>query len=102
MSTKENVQSKRRVAWVYSILPVNIALGPIGTFVSLSLLHSGGASLGTVYVSLAATVFNAVSIPASIIWGLATDRLHKRKVIIVASYVVTTIVLFSFFFARSP
>ena len=100
MSTKENVKRKR-IGWVYSILPVNIALGPIGTFVSLSLLQSGGVSMGTVYVSLAATVFNAVSIPAAIVWGLASDRLHKRKVIIVTSYAVTTIVLFSFFFARS-
>ena len=53
------------------------------------------------HVTLATLLFNAVSIPASIIWGLATDRLHRRKLIVVTSYAITTIFLFSFFFAAS-
>ena len=80
---------------------MNIALGPIGTFVQLSLLQTNGVQAGTVYIGVALTLYNAVSIPAAIIWGLATDRLRKRKLIIVTSYAVTTIFLLSFFFATS-
>jgi len=47
------------------------------------------------------TLFNAVSIPAAIIWGFATDRLRRRKLVIVISYVATTIFLFSFFLTNS-
>ena len=87
--------------WVYSILPVNIALGPIGTFVQLYLLQANGVQTGTFYVTVATGLFSAVSIPAAIIWGIVTDRLRKRKLIIVTSYAFTSICLFSFFFATS-
>jgi MFS family permease len=57
---------------------------------------------GTVIdVGLAITLFNAVSVPAAIIWGFATDRLHKRKPIIVISYLVTAGVLVSFLLANT-
>ena len=91
----------RRLDWVYSTLPINIALGPIGTFVQLSLLEINGVQDGTVLVAIAVTIFNAVSIPAAIIWGFATDRLRKRKLVILISFVFTTIYLFSFFFVTS-
>lgn len=87
--------------WVYSILPMNIALGPVGIFVQLSLLKADGPQQGLVYIALATFIFWVVSIPAAIIWGLATDRLHRRKLIIVTSYGITAIYLFSFFFATS-
>jgi MFS family permease len=86
---------------VYSTLPINVALGPIGTFVQLYLLQLNGVQAGTVYVAAAVTLFNAVSIPAAIIWGFATDRLRRRKLVIVISYVATTIFLFSFFLTNS-
>jgi MFS family permease len=90
----------RRPDWIYSVLPVNIALGPIGTFVQLYLIHLNGVQAGTVYVAAAVTAFNAVSIPAAIIWGFATDHLRTRKLLIVIGYATTTIFLFSFFFAN--
>ena len=80
---------------------MNIALGPIGTFVQLYLLQTNGVQTGTVYVTVAVTAFNAVSIPAAIVWGLVTDRLRQRKLIIVTCYAITTVYLFSFFFATS-
>jgi len=91
----------RRIDWVYSTLPINVALGPIGTFVQLYLIQLNGVQAGTVYVAAAVTAFNAVSIPAAIIWGFATDRLRKRKLVIVISYALTTIFLLSFFFTDS-
>jgi MFS family permease len=80
---------------------VNIALGPIGTFVQLYLLQTNGVQTGTAYVTVAQTLFYLIGIPAAIIWGYATDRLRRRKLIIVTSYAITTIYLFSFFFATS-
>lgn len=76
-------------------------MGPIGTFVQLYLIHLNGVQAGTVYAAAAVTASNAVSIPAAIIWGFATDRLGKRKLVIVISYLVTTLFLFSFFFTDS-
>jgi MFS family permease len=93
--------SGRKISWVYCILPVNIALGPIGTFVQLYLLQVGGIHAGTVYVAAAVTAFNAVSIPAAVIWGVVTDKVHGRKVVIVISYLLTTVFLFTFLFTGS-
>ena len=101
MSTKESTAPRRRIDWVYSTMPVNIALGPIGTFVQLYLLQTNGVQAGTAYVTVAVTLFNAIGIPAAIVWGLVTDRLRQRKLIIVTSYAITTVYLFSFFFATS-
>jgi MFS family permease len=100
LSTKASRPAKR-ISWVYATLSVNIALGPIGTFVQLYLLKLYGPQTGTVYVVLAVAAFNAVSIPAALIWGLATDRLHKRKILIVSSYLLTAVLLFSFLFTKT-
>jgi MFS family permease len=47
-------------------------------------------------IGLATTLFNAVTIPAAMIWGLATDRFERRKPIIALSYlaVAGTLILF--------
>src|SRR5271155_3956068 len=76
-SAKPSDVKPRKIDWVYSTLPINIALGPIGTFVQLYLIHLNGVQAGTVYAAAAVTASNAVSIPAAIIWGFATDRLGK-------------------------
>ena len=91
-------QRSRALGWVYSTLPINIALGPIGTFVQLYILDLHGTVID---IGLAITLFNAVSIPAAIIWGMATDRYHRRKFIIFGSYVCTCAVLVLFLFAKT-
>jgi len=100
LSTKKKVPRKR-IDWVYSTLPVSIALGPIGTYVQLYLLRTNGVQAGTVYVTIALALFSAVSIPAAIIWGIVTDKLRRRRLIVVVSYAMTAVCLFSFFFANS-
>jgi len=79
--------------WIYSTLPINIALGPVGTFVQLYILTLHGTVID---IGLATTLFNAVTIPAAMIWGYATDRSDRRKPIIVLSYlaVAGTLILF--------
>jgi MFS family permease len=92
------VISEKQSNWIYSILPFNVALGPISTFVQLYILELNGTVID---IGLAATLFNAVSIPAAMIWGFATDRLPKRKPIIVGSYLAVAGTLAIFLFTRS-
>jgi MFS family permease len=91
----------RKSAWVYSVLPIALASGPLGTLVQLYLIELNGITLGTIYGGLAAAIFNGVSIPAALFWGFATDRLHRRRALIAASYGLMGFVLLSFYFDRS-
>jgi MFS family permease len=70
--------------WFYSLLPVDIATGPVATLIQLYILDLHGTVID---VGLAITLFNAVSIPAAIIWGYVTDRFQSRRTIIVLSSV---------------
>lgn len=66
--------------WFYSQLPLDVATGVVSTLVVLYIhaLH------GTVIdVGLAVTLFNAVTIPAAILWGFVTDRFQSRRTILV-------------------
>lgn len=84
--------------WIYSTLPINIALGPVSTFVQLYILTLHGSVID---IALATTLFNAVTIPAAIIWGFATDRSERRKPIIVLSYAAVGGTLILFLTART-
>lgn len=88
----------RRINWVYSVFPVALATGPLGTMVQLYLIELNGITLGTIYASLAVAIFNGVSIPAAIFWGFTTDRLHSRRGLIAVSYAIMAVVLVSFYF----
>jgi len=91
----------RRTTWIYSAFPVSIAIGPVGTMVQLYLIYLNGQALGTIYGSLATAIFNGVSIPAALFWGVATDRLHKRKSLVALSYALIAVALVSYFFDRT-
>jgi MFS family permease len=79
--------------WVYSIVPVSLASGPLSTLIQLHLIQLNGPTLGVIYASLAVSAFNGVSIPAAIFWGYAADRLHSRRTLIVASFFLEGLVL---------
>ncbi len=85
-------------SWVYSVLPVALATGPISTLVQLYLVELNGVTLGTIYNGLAVAIFNGVSIPAAIFWGYTTDRIHRRRDLIAASYGMMGAILVSFYF----
>ncbi|MDV3293001.1 MAG: MFS transporter [Nitrososphaerales archaeon] len=87
--------------WVYSVIPASLAGGPLGTLIQLYLIQVNGPTLGTIYASLAVAAFNGVSIPASMFWGYATDRLRLRGAIMVGSYGSMALILFTFFFVSS-
>lgn len=82
--------------WVSAVLPFNFALGPVATLVQLLILNLNGTVLE---VGLAITLFNAVSIPAALFWGLVTDRFQKRRILIMASFLATSLILVLFLFA---
>jgi MFS family permease len=84
--------------WVGSVMPFNMAIGPVGTLVQLLILSFNGT---VVEVGLAITLFNAVSIPAALFWGFITDRFHRRRPLILISFLVTALVLFLFMFVRT-
>ena len=75
------------------MLPINMAIGPVGTFVQLYILQLHGSVLD---VGLATTLFSAVTIPGSIFWGFVTDRIHTRKALVVLSYVTIAGSIFAF------
>ena len=80
-----NVIETKSAAWVDAILPFYVALGPVGTLIQLLILNLHGTVID---VALAITLFNAVGVPAALVWGFVTDRFQRRKLIIVASYSV--------------
>lgn len=93
--------SNKRIGWVYSVFPIALATGPLGTLVQLYLIQLNGVTLGTIYAGLAVAVSNGVSIPAAIFWGFTTDRLHRRKALIATSYAAMAVVLLAFYFVST-
>jgi len=83
--------------WMWAVIPFNMALGPLGTFIPIYILKLGG---NAITVGLAVTLYNGMAIPASIIWGLAVDATGWRRKLVLMSYGVTTAMLFLLFFAR--
>ena len=100
-SAKVGEKKHSKISWFYSVLPFSVASGPLSTFVQLTILEQYGQHLGTVYVGLIVTLFNGVTIPASMFWGFTTDRFHKRKPIIALSFVLTAANLVAFNFTST-
>ncbi len=91
-------QHQNSASWLDAIIPFNIAFGPVGTLVQLLILHLDGTVID---VALAITLFNAVGIPAALVWGIVTDRFHHRRTIVVASYLASAAILLSFLFVST-
>ena len=90
--------SNKKTAWLQSVLPYSVALGPVSTIIQLLILDLHGTVID---VGIALTIYNIITIPASIFWGFITDRFNKRKPLILLSYVLTAGVLLAFFFAAT-
>jgi len=82
--------------WMWLVLPVNLALGPLGTLVTLEIISRGGNSLE---VGLVMTLGNLVQIPAAMIWGLMSDR-FDRKWVALTSFGLTGTLMTLFPYAR--
>jgi predicted MFS family arabinose efflux permease len=89
--------SPKRFEWIYSVLPISMATGPMGTVVQLFIIEQNGIVLGTIYAGLAVAIFNGIGIPAAIFWGFTTDRLRKRRALVIVSYTATAGTMLLFF-----
>jgi MFS family permease len=83
---------------MYSILPYQIAYGPISTLIILYILELHGTVIDASY---AITLGYAVSIPASILWGYAIDTYNKRRSLILISFCGLLLSLVMLFLFRS-
>jgi MFS family permease len=95
------VQKPKKGNWIFSVFPFSVATGPLGAMIQLYLIQLDGQVLGTIYSGIASAVFNGISIPAALFWGLTIDRLHKRRALIALSYTLTAFALLSFYFDRT-
>ncbi len=84
--------------WMYSVLPYQIAYGPISTLIILYILDLHGTVIDASY---AITLGYAVSVPASILWGYTIDRINKRRSFILLSYAGLLLSLVLLFYFRS-
>jgi len=91
-------RNQTKTAWIRSVLPYSIALGPVSTIFQLLILNLNGT---VVDVGVALTIYNIITIPASIFWGFVTDRFQKRKPLILISYTLMGGLLLTFFFAST-
>ncbi|MGC9071279.1 MAG: MFS transporter [Acidilobus sp.] len=65
--------------WMIALLPFNLAMGPLGTLVTLEVVELRG---GAVSVSYAMSAGTAAGIIASLLWGFALDRYDRRSVLL--------------------
>ncbi|BBD71983.1 MFS transporter [Sulfodiicoccus acidiphilus] len=77
--------------------PLNVALGPLSTLVTLEVLGLGGNAIDVAYVI---TLGNFATIPAALVWGMAADRFDRRKIVLL-SYGATAASLVTFPFVNS-
>jgi len=87
-SISKNI-SKRDV-WMYSVLPYQIAYGPISTIIALFILDLHGTVID---VSYAVAVFYFVSILASIFWGWLVDMYDNHRIFVLIAYAGVGVVL---------
>ncbi|MGC9113100.1 MFS transporter [Acidilobus sp.] len=66
--------------WMISLIPFNLAMGPLSTLVTLEVYELRGGAVGVSYAISAGT---AASILASLIWGFALDRYDRKDVLTV-------------------
>ncbi|MCL5679743.1 MAG: MFS transporter [Candidatus Marsarchaeota archaeon] len=84
--------------WMYSMLPYQIAYGPISTIIALFILDLGGTVID---VSYAMATFYGISIPASMMWGMLVDRYGSRKPFVYISVASAGLVLLALSFINS-
>lgn len=87
-------------AWMYTLLPISAISGGLSVILPLYILLLGG----TVYdVGIAITLFELISIPASLFWGDLTDKLDKTKIFILVSILgLFPVLLIFYLFAFVP
>lgn len=89
---------ERDQRWMWSVLPLNAGVQGFSTMVPLYILYLGG---NVVQVALFTTLYNAVLIPSSIVWGRLTDRWARRRIFFVITCLGTTLFFAAMFLLQN-
>ncbi len=81
--------------WLWIFVPINAATGGFSTLLPLYLIDIGGTVID---VGNVVSAYSLALIPASILWGLAVDKIEKRKPFVTYSYLGITLLLGAGFF----
>ncbi|MGC9048194.1 MAG: MFS transporter, partial [Caldisphaera sp.] len=87
----------KKETWMYSLIPYNIAMGPLSTLVTLEILKIGGTVID---VALTISFGNLSSIIGSLIWGFVSD-IYDRKKQILLSFSLTGLFLSLLAFSKN-
>jgi MFS family permease len=81
--------------WLWIFVPINAAIGGFSTLLPLYIIDVGGTVID---VGNIVSAYSLALIPSSIVWGLAVDKIEKRKPFVTCSYLGITILLCAGFF----
>ena len=81
--------------WLWIFVPINAAMGGFSTLLPLYVIDIGGTVID---VGNIVSAYSLALIPASILWGLAVDKIEKRKPFVTYSYLGIAILLGAGFF----
>ena len=73
-----NSNSSRGVGWVAVLMPYSIAIGPLGTLITLEVASLRGSPVELGY---AMSTGSAVGVLAPLVWGLLLDRYDGRRIL---------------------
>ncbi|ABW02012.1 MFS transporter [Caldivirga maquilingensis] len=70
--------TERRINWMMALMPYSIAIGPLGTLLTLEIASLKGTPID---VSYAMSAGSAAGVAAPLIWGFLLDRYGGRRVL---------------------
>jgi MFS family permease len=80
----EPTRKKKRSNWIWSVAPSNAGTNGFGTLLPLFVRQLGG---NVIDYSLMSTLYNITVTISQGFWGIATDRLARRRLFFVIAYV---------------
>ena len=94
----EGPRWRRKDWWMYTVVPYQMAYGPISTIIALYILFLHGTVIDVAYAS---ALGYAISIPASVFWGMAIDTYNKRRSFVIISFAGLALSMLALFMVRN-
>ncbi|WP_291764504.1 MFS transporter [Caldivirga sp. UBA161] len=69
---------RRRINWMMALMPYSIAIGPLGTLLTLEIVSLNGTPVD---VSYAMSAGSAAGVAAPLIWGFLLDKYGGRRIL---------------------
>src|ERR1700722_8611876 len=90
----EPPRKKKRSNWIWSVAPSNAGTNGFGTLLPLFVTQLGG---NVIDYSIMSTLYNISVTVSQGLWGIATDRLARRRLFFVLAFVGMTVVFISMY-----